>query len=40
MADDSNDVKIHSTWFDWTMTLAQLFDHNDSKQNTQLVTQI
>jgi hypothetical protein len=36
----SNDVEIHSTWLDWTMTLAQLFDHNNSKQITQLVTQI
>jgi hypothetical protein len=39
-ADDTNDVEIHSTWLDWTMSLAQLFDHSDSEQITQIVTEL
>jgi hypothetical protein len=38
--DNSTDVEIHSTWLDWRMTLAQLFNHHDSKQITQIVTQL
>jgi hypothetical protein len=29
---DSDDFNIHSTWLDWTMTLGQLFDHQDTEQ--------
>jgi hypothetical protein len=39
-ADDSDDFEIHSTWLDWTMTLGQLFDHQDTKQILELVSQI
>jgi hypothetical protein len=39
-ADSLNDIEIHSNWLDWTMTLAQLFEHNNTKQITQLVTNI
>jgi hypothetical protein len=39
-AKDSNDVKIHSTGLDWTMTLAQFFDGHDSKQIMQIVMQL
>jgi len=39
-ADDTNDVEIHSTWLDFTMSLAQLFDHSNSEQITQIVTEL
>ncbi len=31
-AEDSHDFEIKTTWLDWTMTLAQLFDHEDTEQ--------
>jgi len=39
-AEDSDDFEIRTTWLDWTMTLAQLFDHEDTEQLLQLVNQI
>jgi hypothetical protein len=39
-ADDSDDFEIRSTWLDWTTTLAQLFDHEDTEQLLPLVNQI
>jgi len=39
-AEDSDDFEIRTTWLDWTMTLAQLFDHEDTQQLLQLVNQI
>jgi hypothetical protein len=39
-AEESDDFKIYSTWLDWTMTLAQLFNHEDTEQLLQLVNQI
>ncbi len=39
-AEDSEDFEIRSTLLDWTMTLAQLFDHEDTEQLLQLVNQI
>ncbi len=32
MADKSEELEVHSTWLDWTITLLQLFDHNDAEQ--------
>jgi hypothetical protein len=39
-ADDSDDLEICSTWLDWTMTLVQLFDNQDTEQLLKLVSQI
>ncbi len=39
-ADDYDDFDIHSTWLDWTMTLGQLFDHQDTEQIMELVSHI
>ena len=39
-AEDSDDFEIQTTWLDWTMTLAQLFDHEDTEQLMHLVKQI
>jgi hypothetical protein len=39
-AEDSDDFEIRTTWLDWTMMLAQLFDHKDTEQLLQLVNQI
>jgi hypothetical protein len=33
-ADDSEDMKIVNSWLDWTMSLSQLFNHDDSSQLT------
>ncbi len=38
--EDSDNFEIRSIWLDWTMTLAQLFDHEDTEQLLQLVNQI
>jgi hypothetical protein len=40
MAEESDHYEIRSTWLVWTMTLAQLFDHEDMEQLLQLVYQI
>jgi hypothetical protein len=39
-ADETDDVEVHSTWLDWTMTLSQLFDHEDAEQITKVATEI
>jgi len=39
-AEDSDDFEIKTTWLDWTMTLAQLFDHEDTEQLMQMVKEI
>jgi hypothetical protein len=39
-ADETEEMQVHFTWLDWTMTLSQLFDHNDAEQLTQAVTKI
>jgi hypothetical protein len=39
-AEDSDDFEIRTTWLDWTMMLAQLFDHEDTEQLLELVNQI
>jgi hypothetical protein len=39
-ADKSEDLEVHSTWLDWTMTLSQLFDHTDNEQITTAVHKI
>jgi len=38
--DESEDMEIHSTRLDWTMTLSQLFDHTDTEQITNAVHKI
>jgi hypothetical protein len=40
MADESEEMEVHSTWLDWTMSLLQLFDHNDAEQITSTVHKI
>jgi hypothetical protein len=39
-ADESEEMEVHSTWLDWTMTLSQLFEHNDAEQITSTVCKI
>jgi hypothetical protein len=39
-ADKSEDMEVHSTWLDWTITLSQLFDHTDTEQITNAVHKI
>jgi len=39
-AEDSDNFEIKTTWLDWTMTLAQLFDHEDTEQLMQMVKEI
>ncbi len=39
-AEDSDDFEIKTTWLDWTMTLAQLFDHEDTELLMQTVKEI
>ncbi len=39
-AEDSDDFEIKTTRLDWTMTLAQLFDHEDTEQLMQMVKEI
>jgi hypothetical protein len=40
MADETEEMQVHSTWLDWTMSLSQLFDHNDAEQIAKAVHQI
>jgi hypothetical protein len=40
MADELEELEVHSTWLDWTMSLSQLFDHNDAEQITSTVHKI
>jgi hypothetical protein len=39
-ADEMEEMQVHSTWLDWTMSLSQLFDHNDAEQIANAVHQI
>jgi hypothetical protein len=39
-AEESDDFEIRSTWLEWTLTLAQLFDHKHTEQLLLLVNQI
>jgi len=39
-ADETDDIEVHSAWLDWTMTLSQLFDHDDTEQITKIATEI
>jgi hypothetical protein len=40
MADETEEMQVHSTWLDWTMTLSQLFDHTHTEQITNAVHKI
>jgi hypothetical protein len=39
-ADESEDMEIIDSWHDWTMSLSQLFNHNDNEQLTAMITDI
>jgi hypothetical protein len=39
-ADETDTIEVHSAWLDWTMTLSQLFDHDDAEQITKIATEI
>jgi hypothetical protein len=39
-ADETDDIEVHSAWLDWTMTLSQLFNHDDAEQITKIATEI
>jgi len=39
-AEDSDEFEIKTTWLDWTMTLAQLFDHEDTEQLMNIIRDI
>jgi hypothetical protein len=39
-ADETEEMQVHSTWLDWTMSLSQLFDHNNAEQIANAVHQI
>jgi hypothetical protein len=39
-ADESEDMEVHCTWLDWTLTLSQLFDHTDTERITNAVHKI
>jgi hypothetical protein len=39
-ADDSKDMEIVYSWLDWTMSLSQLFNHDDNAQLTAMITDI
>jgi hypothetical protein len=39
-ADESEEMEVHSTWLDWTMSLSQLFDHKDAEQITNTIHKI
>jgi hypothetical protein len=39
-ADDSEDVEIINSWLDWTMSVSQLFNHDDNAQLTAMITDI
>jgi hypothetical protein len=38
--DDSEDMEIVNSWFRWTMSLSQLFNHDDNAQLTAMITDI
>jgi len=39
-AEETDTMEVHSAWLDWTMTLSQLFDHDDAEQITKIATEI
>jgi hypothetical protein len=39
-ADNSEDMEIVNSWLDWTMSLSQLFNHNNNAQLTAMITDI
>jgi hypothetical protein len=39
-ADRSKDMEIINSWLDWTMSLSQLFNHNNIEQLTAMITDI
>jgi hypothetical protein len=39
-ADHSEDMEIVISWLDWTMSLSQLFNHDDNAQLTAMITGI
>jgi hypothetical protein len=39
-ADNAEDMAIVNSWLDWTMSLSQLFNHNDNKQLTAMITDL
>jgi hypothetical protein len=39
-ADDSKDHQILNSWLDWTMSLAQLFNHDDNEQLTAMINNL
>jgi hypothetical protein len=39
-ADKSKDMEIVNSWLDWTMSLSQLFNHNNNKQLTAMITDL
>jgi hypothetical protein len=36
-ADESEDTEIVNSWLNWTMSLSQLFNHNDNEQLTAMI---
>jgi hypothetical protein len=39
-ADESEDIEIVNSWLDWTMSLPQLFNHDDNEQLTAMISDI
>jgi hypothetical protein len=39
-ADDSEDMEMVNSWLDWTMSLPQLFNHDNNAQFTAMITDI
>ena len=37
-ADESEEMEIVNYWLDWTMSLSQLFNHDDYDQRTAMIT--
>jgi hypothetical protein len=40
MADDSEEIKIHSKWLDWTWTLGQLFQQLENEMVTSAINKL
>jgi hypothetical protein len=40
MAGDSEEIKIHSMWLDWTWTLGQLFQQPESEMDTTAIDKL
>jgi hypothetical protein len=39
-ADESEEMEIVNYWLDWTMSLSQLFNHDDYDQRTAMITDL